>query len=110
MLHIIRMIESRRMKWGGHLSPRKRSACKIWFEDMKKRDHWKDTDVDGEVILKGISKKSLGECGLDSFGSRLGRVAGCFEHGNEPPGFVLCLKSLVPEKLLDSQEDSAPWS
>jgi len=30
------------------------------------------------------------DCGLDASGSRQGPVAGCYEHGNEPPS---CIKS-----------------
>jgi hypothetical protein len=61
---------------------------------MKKRDHWKGIDVDGEIILKRILKKRFGEVALNSFSSRLGGVAGSYEHGSEPPGSVRCWKCL----------------
>jgi hypothetical protein len=30
----------------------------------------------------------VGRCGLDSFGSGQGPIAGCCEHGNELPGSI----------------------
>jgi len=35
-----------------------------------------------------LRKIGLGNCGLDAFGSGYGPVAGPYEYGNEPSGFI----------------------
>jgi hypothetical protein len=46
---IIRMIESRRMIWAGHVARMGRRGMQIgyWWESQKERDHWEDQDVGG---------------------------------------------------------------
>jgi hypothetical protein len=53
---IIRMIKSRRMRWGGHVARRRGRRMHIgyWWEIQKERDHWEDQDVGGWTILKWI--------------------------------------------------------
>jgi hypothetical protein len=46
---IIRMINSRRMKWAGHVARMGRRIMHIgyWWESQKEGDHWEDQDVGG---------------------------------------------------------------
>jgi hypothetical protein len=37
----------------------------FWRGDLKKRNHFKDTGIDGRITLKCIFKKWLGWHGLD---------------------------------------------
>jgi hypothetical protein len=41
-------------------------------------------------MSKWILNNSMAECGLDSFGTRWGPVAGCSEHGNELLDSIQC--------------------
>jgi hypothetical protein len=51
---IIRMIESRRMRWAGHVARRKKKRMHIgyWWESQKETDHYADQEVGGWIILK----------------------------------------------------------
>jgi hypothetical protein len=52
------MIESRRMRWAGHVARmgEKRNAYRISV-GKPKRDHWEDHDVGGWTILEWILEK-----------------------------------------------------
>jgi hypothetical protein len=54
-LHIVRVIESKRMRWVGHVARMGRGdACTGFrWENLRKRDR----GVDGRIILKWIFKK-----------------------------------------------------
>jgi hypothetical protein len=56
---IIRMIESRRMRWEGHvaLMGEKRITLGYWWESQKERDHLEDQDVGGWIILKWMLER-----------------------------------------------------
>jgi hypothetical protein len=57
----------------------------------KRQSHLEDLRVGGRIILKWILKKYYGwGLGLDLSGAREGKLAGCFEHGNEPSGSIKC--------------------
>jgi hypothetical protein len=51
---IIRMIESSRTRWAGHVTRMWRRGMHIgyWWESQKERDHWEDQDVSWWTILK----------------------------------------------------------
>jgi hypothetical protein len=53
---VIRVINSRRMRWAGHVARMGRKGMNrgYWWESQKKRDHWEDLDVGGWTILKWI--------------------------------------------------------
>jgi hypothetical protein len=55
---------------------------------MKGRDHSKDLDVDGRIILEWILENRKGKCELVSSGSGWGPVEGSCEHGNEPSSSI----------------------
>jgi hypothetical protein len=51
------MINSRRMRWAGHVARmgrRRRMHIGDWWEIQNERDHWEDQDVGGWTILKWI--------------------------------------------------------
>jgi hypothetical protein len=53
LLNVIGVIKSRRMKWAEHVACMgKISATKFWSEHLKRRNHSKDLDVDGRIILE----------------------------------------------------------
>jgi hypothetical protein len=42
------------MRWAGHvaLMGENRNAMGFWWESQKERDHWKDLEVGGRIILR----------------------------------------------------------
>jgi hypothetical protein len=54
--NIIRVIESRRMRWAGHVARRGRKEVYtgLWRGNLRERDHLGDPGVDGSVILRWI--------------------------------------------------------
>jgi hypothetical protein len=46
-----------------------RNAYSIWFVSLKGRDGAENLGVDGKIILKWMSGKWMGRCGLNSSGS-----------------------------------------
>jgi hypothetical protein len=64
--NIIRVINSRRMRWAGHVAPMGEAHTGFWWGDLRERDHLEDPGVDGRIILKWIFKKwDGGGHGLD---------------------------------------------
>ena len=63
--NIVRVIELRRMKWAGHVARMEegRGVHRVWWGNLKERDHWGDQDVDGRVILSWIFRKCEGVVG-----------------------------------------------
>jgi hypothetical protein len=53
------MIKSRRMRWARHIERMGRRGMRIgyWWESQKERDHYKDQDVSGWIILKWILER-----------------------------------------------------
>jgi hypothetical protein len=56
---------------------------------LKGRDHSENLSIDGRIIWNGFWENRLGRCGLDSFSSGQGPVAGYFEYDNEPSGSII---------------------
>jgi hypothetical protein len=57
--NIIRTIKSRRIGWAGHVASmdRREFCTKFLLESLRGRDHSKDVDVDGSILLKWILGK-----------------------------------------------------
>jgi len=51
--------QARIMRWPGHVAGmwEGRGAYSVLVGNLRERDHWKDSDVDGRIILKWIFKK-----------------------------------------------------
>jgi hypothetical protein len=57
--NIIRMITSRKMRWVERVAVMcaKTNAYRVWCQSHKERDHYKDLDIGGLIILKWILEK-----------------------------------------------------
>jgi hypothetical protein len=53
--YIVRVIESRRMRWAGHVA--RVGNTRLWRRDPREREHLEGLGVDGRTILKLIFKK-----------------------------------------------------
>jgi hypothetical protein len=53
------VIKSRIIRWAGHVAPTGKVEVHtgLWWRDPGERDHLKDLDVDGRILLKCIFKK-----------------------------------------------------
>ena len=54
--NIVRVINSRRMRWAGHVARvgRGESCTGFWWGNLRERDHWGDPGADGRIILRWI--------------------------------------------------------
>jgi hypothetical protein len=71
---IVRVEKSRRMRWAGHVARMGRGeVCTgFWWGSLRERDHWRDPDVDGRIILRWIFRKWEGIVGTGWSGLRIG--------------------------------------
>jgi hypothetical protein len=55
----VRVIKSRRMRWEGHVARmgERRGVYRIWWRNLRERDHLGDPAVDGTIILRWIFRK-----------------------------------------------------
>jgi hypothetical protein len=64
---IVRVIQSRRMRWAGHVARmgRRETCVGFWWGNLTERDHLGDSGVDGRIILKTVFRKWDWGYGLD---------------------------------------------
>jgi len=57
--NIVRVINSRRMRWAGHVARmgEERGCIGSWWGNRRERGRWGDLDVDGWIILGRISRR-----------------------------------------------------
>ena len=57
--NIFRVIESRRVRWAGHVARmgERRGVYRIWWGNIRERDHLEDPGVDGRITLRWILRK-----------------------------------------------------
>jgi hypothetical protein len=57
--NIVRVINSRRMRWAGHVARMGggEAYTGFWWGNLRKRDHLGDPGVDGRIILRWIFRK-----------------------------------------------------
>jgi len=56
--NIVRVINSRRMRWAGHVARMGEGRCTgFWWGNLREGDHWGDPGVDGRKILGWIFGK-----------------------------------------------------
>jgi hypothetical protein len=55
----LRVIQSRRMRWAGHVERmgEEKGVYRVIGGNLRERDHWRDTGVDGRIILRWILRK-----------------------------------------------------
>jgi hypothetical protein len=60
--NIVRVVKWKRMSWAGHVARlgRRKLCTGCWWENLRKRDHWKNPHVDGMIILRRIFRKLEG--------------------------------------------------
>jgi hypothetical protein len=100
------MIESRRMRWAGHVAHmgEKRNAYRILVGILSSH-----LAVGERIMFEWILE--IGWGGMDWIDLAQGPVEGACKHGNEPSGSIKCLEIL--QWLSDWRllmKDSAPWS
>jgi len=58
---IVRVIESRRMRWGGACSTYGGEVYTgFWWGNLRERDHLEDLGLDGVILLNSIFNKQYG--------------------------------------------------
>jgi len=57
--NIVRVIESRRMRWAGHVARmgEEKGCIGSWWGNRREGDHWGDLGVDGWIILGWICRR-----------------------------------------------------
>jgi len=56
---IVRVIKSRRMRWAGHVARmgERRGVYRVWWGNLRARDHLEEPAVDVRIILRWIFRK-----------------------------------------------------
>jgi hypothetical protein len=69
--NILRVINSRRMRWAGHVARMGRGGVHkgFWWGNLREGDHLEDPGIDGRKILRWIFRTWSGGHGFDPSGS-----------------------------------------
>jgi hypothetical protein len=51
---IVWVIESRRIRWAGHVARRGELCTGFWWENLREKDHWGHPSIHGRIILRWI--------------------------------------------------------
>jgi hypothetical protein len=70
----LRVRKSRRIRWAGYVARigEKRGVYRVWWRNLRGRDHWGDPGVDGRIILRWIIKKWIVGVWIGSSWFRIG--------------------------------------
>jgi len=70
-LDIIRVINSQRMRWVGHVDRMGKGEVHtgFWWRNLREGDHLEDPGIDVRIILRWIFRTWIGGHGLDPSGS-----------------------------------------
>ena len=76
--NIFWVIKSRRMRWTGHVAHigEMIDVWRVWWGNMRERDHMGDPDVHGRIILRWIFRRWDVSYRLNRAGSGQGQLAG----------------------------------
>jgi hypothetical protein len=57
--NIVQVIKIRRMRWVRHMASmgESRGAYRVWWGNLREKDHFEDPGVDGRIILRWIFRK-----------------------------------------------------
>ena len=57
--NIVQVIKLRRMRWVRHMASmgESRGAYRVWWGNLREKDHFEDPGVDGRIILRWIFRK-----------------------------------------------------
>ena len=94
--NIVRVINSRKMRWVGHVARMGIGEVYtgFWWENLKDRDHLEDACVDGRIQLKWIFRKWDMGAWTGLIWLMIGTGGGTCENGNEPSGSIKCWEFL----------------
>ena len=72
--NIVRVVKSRRMRWAGRVvrMGEGRGVYRLWWGNLRERDHLGDPDADGRIILRWIFRKWEGVVGTEWSWLRIG--------------------------------------
>jgi hypothetical protein len=65
--NIVQVMKSRRLRWRGHVAGmgERRGAYRVWWGNLRERDHLENPGLDGRIILRWIFKCGMWGLGLD---------------------------------------------
>jgi hypothetical protein len=57
--NVVRVVKLKRMRWAGHVvrMVAKRNVYRVWWGNLRERDHLGDPGVDVKIILRWIFRK-----------------------------------------------------
>jgi hypothetical protein len=81
------------MRWWGrwHVWGTRELHTRVWWGNLKKRDHLEDLGIEGRIILKWILNRIV-KLRVDASGSGQEQKAGCCQYGNKPLDSIKCMK------------------